>query len=576
MAQFDETFDFVVVGSGAGSMCAGLVMRAAGKSVLILEKTDLIGGSTARSGGVMWIPNNRFMKRDGVGDSFELATAYLEALARDQSDAPGSTPARRRTYVTEAPRMLDFLVDQGVRLTRVDEWPDYYDELPGGSARGRTVVAELFDINELGEWKKKLRPTFIRAPVPATLEEMMELPALKRSWRVKMLLVKLVLRGLAAKLTGKEWVAGGAALQGRMLKAALAAGVDIRTESPVSELIVEAGAVKGVVTVREGRPWRVGAQLGVLVDAGGFARSQRMRDRYAPGTSVKWSLAAPGDTGEMIEEMMRHGAAIAQMEERVGYQTTLPPGAEDSEMKPPVQSLTAAPHAILVDGSGVRYQNEGGSYMAYCKGMLERNKTVPAVPSWAIFDGQYVRKYMLAGTMPGSKKPQSWFDSGYLRMADTVEGLADKLQIDPAALKTTVERFNGFVARNRDEDFHRGERAYDRWLGDPFNKPSAALGSISEPPFYAIPVYPGDVSTYGGVVTDEHARVLREDGSVIAGLYATGVSTASVMGRTYPGAGSSIGPAFLFGYMAARHAAGLSHAEVARIEDARMTLRRAL
>jgi 3-oxosteroid 1-dehydrogenase len=454
--------------------------------------------------------------------------------------------------------MVDFLVNQGVKLDRISEWPDYYDELPGGSAPGRTVVAELFNVNELGAWQQKLQPTFIRAPVALlqpSLEEMIELPALKRSWRVKMLLVKLVVRGVVAKLTGKQWVGGGAALQGRMLQAALRAGVEIRTESPVDELIIENGAVKGVATVKDGRRWLVGARLGVLVNAGGFARNQRMRDMYVPGTSVKWTMATSGDTGEMIEEMMRHGAAIAQMEERVGNQQTLPPGAEDSEAKPGAQALTASPHAILVDRSGVRYMNEGGSYMAYCKGMLERNESVPAVPSWAVFDSQYMRKYMLAGTMPASPKPQHWYDQGYLKKADTIEGLARQLRIEPATLRATIDRFNGFVANNRDEDFHRGERAYDRWLGDAFNKPSETLGTINKGPYYAVPVVPGDVGTYGGVVTDEHARVLRSDGSVIPGLYATGVSTASVMGRCYPGAGSSVGPSFVWGYVAAKHAA---------------------
>ncbi|AXQ28564.1 FAD-dependent oxidoreductase [Solimonas sp. K1W22B-7] len=556
--DFNETFDFVIAGSGGGSMCAALVLRAAGKSVLILEKTDLVGGTTARSGGVMWLPDNPFMKRDGVADSYEQAARYLEALLGGQGDAPGSTPARRRRYLAESPRMLEFLAGQGVRLTRVAEWPDYYDELPGGSAAGRTVVAELFDINELGPWAKKLRPSFVQIPLPASLEEMLELPALKRSWRVKWLVLKLVWRALLARLTGKRWVAGGAALQGRMLQAALRAGVEIRTDSPVSGLVAEDGAVKGVQTTKDGRPWRVAARLGVLVNAGGFARNQRMRDRYMPGTSVQWSLAAPGDTGEMIEEMMRHGAAVAQMDERVGNQLTIPPGTEDSEIKPTAQAMTAAPHAILVDQDGMRYMNEGGSYMAYAKAMLERHKSVPAVPSWAVFDSQYMAKYMLAGTLPGSSKPQRWYDEGYLKRADSLEELARQLGMEPATLKATVERFNGFVAGNRDEDFHRGERAYDRWLGDYLQQPNPALGSIERAPFHAVPVYPGDVGTYGGVVTDEQARVLREDGSIIRGLYATGVSTASVMGRFYPGAGSSVGPSFVWGYVAARHAAGLA------------------
>jgi 3-oxosteroid 1-dehydrogenase len=565
MTVLDEVFDFVVVGSGGGSMCAGLLMRSTGKSVVILEKTTLVGGTTSRSGGVMWIPNNRFMKRDGVEDGFEKAATYLDAVSGNHTDAPGATRERRLKYLTEAPCMVDFLVSQGIRLTRASEWPDYYDDLPGGSVAGRTVVAELFNVKELGPWMQKLQPSSIQAPVPpllerlkipapATVEELMELAGLKRSWRVKMLAARLVLRGLAARLSGKRWVAGGAALQGRMLQAALRTGVQIRTESPVSELIVEAGAVKGVVTTKDGRPWRVGARLGVLVNAGGFARNQRMRDRYQPGISAKWTMAIAGDTGEMIEEMMRHGAAIAQMEERVGNQLTLPPGAEEREFKPTVQGMTASPHVILVDQTGARYMNEGGSYMLYCQTMLERNKVVPAVPSWAVFDSQYLSKYLLPGTLPWSPAPQSWFDSGYMKKADTIEGLAQQLKIDASTLRGTVERFNRFVAKNRDEDFHRGDRAYDRWLGDAFNKPSETLGAIEEAPFYAIPVIPGDVGTYGGVVTDEQARVLREDGSVIPGLYATGVSTASVMGRAYPGAGSSVGPSFVWGYVAAKHA----------------------
>ncbi len=554
MSGFDETFDFVAVGSGGGSMCASLVMRSAGKSALILEKTDLVGGTTARAGGVMWIPNNPFMRRDGIEDSSDKALTYLDAVIGDAGDAPGATRARRRSYVTEAPRMIEFLVGQGVKLTRASYWPDYYDELPGGSVPGRTVVAELFNANELGAWKGKLRPNVL--PLPGMLEEIMKL-------QTDQAIVEDQAPGGQDRLARHRRQADGPALghgrrrlQGRMLQAVLKQGIDIRTESPVSELIVENGIVTGVVTVKDGRPWRVGARLGVLVNAGGFSHNQAMRDKYQPGSQTKWSMAMRTDQGEMIEEMMRHGAAIAQMEETVGNQQTIPPGAEDSELKPPAQSMTAKPHAILVDQSGVRYMNEGGSYMAYCKAMFERHKTVPAVPSWAILDSQYLRKYMLAGTMPGSKKPQRWYDEGYLRKGDTIEELAAQLHMKPETLRATVDRFNGFVAKGKDEDFGRGVRAYDRWLGDPYHKPSATLGSISEGPFYAVPVVPGDVGTYGGVVTDEFARVLREDGSVISGLYATGISTASVMGRAYPGAGCSIGPAFTFGYIAAKHAAG--------------------
>ena len=564
MASFDETFDFVVAGSGGGSMCAGLVMRQAGKSVLILEKTPLIGGATARSGGVMWIPNNRFMKQEGVEDSFDKAMTYLDSVAGNQADAPGATRERRETYVREAPQMIEFLIGQGIELRRISRWPDYYDDLPGGSPDGRTVIAKLFDANELGAWKTKLRPGMVDAA--AYVDEGMLIRTFKVASIGKRMLAKIVLRTLFTRLTGKHYLNAGAALQGRMLNAAVKAGVDIRVDSPVDELILENGVVVGVATQKDGKPWRVGARLGVLVNAGGFARNQAMRDQYQPGTRAEWSNVPEGDTGEMIQEMMRQGAATAQLEEFVGFQATLPPGTEDGVIKPGVQASLASPHAMLIDQSGVRYQNEGGSYMAFCKGMLARHKTVPAVPSWGLFDSQFTRRYFMPGTgMPGQKTPERWFSENYYRKADTLEALARKIDVDPATLLATVERFNGFVAKNHDDDFKRGDRAYDNWLGDPTHQPSNTLGTIAEGPFYAIPVVPGDVGTYGGAVTDVDARVLRPDGSVIPGLYATGVSTASVMGRVYPGAGCSVGPAFTFGYIAAHHAlkAGAEAAQTA-------------
>lgn len=548
MQGMDEEFDFVVVGSGGGSMCAGLVLRRAAKSVLILEKSDLVGGSTAKAGGVMWIPNNRFMKEEGIDDSFEKAETYLDNVVGDHNDAPGATRERRRTYLREAPEMVEFLISQGIKLRRSPYWPDYYDDRPGGCEPGRTVVAELFDINTLGAWKTKLRPNAFQMPVP--IYDATRLPLIKVSWRAKLLALQTGLRGIAATLTGKHWVTAGAALQGRMLQAALKSGIDIRTGAPVSQIILEDGAVTGVVTVKDGRPWRVGARLGVLLNAGGFANNQEMLDRYIPNVRTEWSMAAEGDTGDMHRELMRIGAAMAQMNDMVGNQMTMPPNAGPQG----IQMQLAKPHAFLVDQSGERYMNEGGSYMEFCARMLERHETVPAVPSWWIMDSQFLARYMLAQTMPGTRKPDLWFAQGYLKRADTIEGLAKACGIDPVKLKTTTDRFNRFAQQGRDEDFHRGDRAYDRWLGDPTHRGSPALGTVEKAPFYAVTVVPGNVGTFGGVVTDIHARVLREDGTVIRGLYATGTTTAAVMGHTYPGAGCSIGPAFTFGYVAAKHA----------------------
>ena len=557
MSGFDETFDWIVVGSGAGSMSSALVMRRAGKSVLILEKAATVGGTTAKSGGVMWIPGNRFMAEQGDPDSAEAAITYLDAVCTDGPEFPGTSHERRLAYVAEAPKMVDFLMGEGVALERGSQfWPDYYDELPGGCKTSRTVVAKPFDKKQLGEWEAKLQPGFLS--VPARLDDGMKLPFAHKSWKIRWLFVKIAVAVVIGKLTGKHWVTAGAALQGRMLQAALKAGVDVRTGAGVQDLIVENGAVAGVLVERDGKPWRIGARLGVLVNAGGFAQNQAMRDRYMPGTKAAWSNTIPSDTGDLFPVLEKAGGVLAQMDQMVGYQTTRMPGFDQAFVKPPAQGLTGKPHAILVDQSGVRYMNEGGSYELYCQTMLERNRTVPAVPSWAIFDAQFAGEYAVGGVKMG-KKTGGWTGAGYLKQADTMAGLAALIGVDPAALEATVARWNGFVDKGADDDFGRGARAYDQWLGDPFHGPNPALGRIDKAPFYAVDIVPGDVSTYGGVVTDVHARVLDKAGAPIGGLYACGVSTASVFGGVYPGAGASVGPSMTFGYVAAKHAAGVGN-----------------
>lgn len=254
----------------------------------------------------------------------------------------------------------------------------------------------------------------------------------------------------------------------------------------------------------------------------------------------------------MIQEMVRLGAAVAQMDEMVGNPAALPPAMPGDIAL--VVSEIAKPHSLVVDQSGERYTNEAQSYMAFCQDMLARHSFAPAVPSWLIFDSQYMAKYMIAGTLPGSRKPQDWYGSGWLKKAASMTELAEKLGISAEQLVATIERFNGFCRTGKDLDFNRGGKAFDRFLGDRTHWPSPSLGAVVKPPFYAYPFYPGDVGTYGGVVTDSHARVVREDGSPIPGLYATGTTTASVMGRAYPGAGCSIGPSFTWGFVAAIHA----------------------
>ncbi|MFP3563095.1 FAD-dependent oxidoreductase [Paraburkholderia sp. SIMBA_030] len=563
MAAWDASYDFVVVGSGGGSMCAALACKNAGKEAIIIEKQDKIGGSTGYSGGVWWLPNNHVMKRHGVNDSYERARQYFDAAVAYQG--PGSSPARREAYLRTGPKMAEFLEKQGMQFVYADGWSDYYDTLPGGEPRGRSLLAKLFDIKELGEWAPKLS-RYKGPSIPANSNEFPELFLLKRTWGGKRKAMQLAGRMLYQKVTGKELVSNGAAIQGRMLQMALRADIPIWTDTPVRELIVEDGRVTGVIATRGGREMRVRAREGVLLNTGGFSRNAEMRRKYQPQpSSSNWTNANPGDTGEVLEAAVAIGAAVDCMEEAwwvvtsLGPNETLPEGARapDGSPLPFMHHLDLSlPFSIMVDQDGQRFCDEAGAYMEIGQRMYRRHKeTGKAVPGWVVMDSRQ-RKYYPWGTAMQGQIPQQWLDSGYMIKAGSIVELADKCGIDAAGLQETVTRFNGFCETGVDSDYGRGSRAFDRCHGDPTIKPNPNLGPIEQAPFYAVRMYPGDVGTAGGLVTDEYARVLKEDGSLIPGLYATGNCTASVVGRCYPGAGSSIGASFVFGYIAALHASG--------------------
>jgi 3-oxosteroid 1-dehydrogenase len=540
---WSEEVDFVVIGSGGGSFCAGLVLRDLGRSVLVLEKTELVGGSTAMSGGVLWIPNHPLQARAGVADSFEQARDYLNATVGEAG--PGSSPARKDAFLRTGPQLVSYLEEKGMPFRRCDGWSDYYDELPGGCARGRSLAMELFDTAELGEWAGRLRRG--GRDIPVRWPETRWLMLAKRTPAGMLAAMRLAARLAIMKLTGRKLVGMGAAIQGRMLKAALAAGVEVRAKSPVTGLVEEGGRVVGVTVDRDGAALKIRARLGVLINAGGFSRNLEMRKQYGPQpASVDWTHANPGDTGEALRFAMDLGAAVDQVDQAVWLVTSLPPGGGRAFHVFDISK----PHIILVDGKGRRFTNESGSYMENGQRMYRNG----AVPAWAIFESRHRERYPWGmGAAPGMT-PDKWFSEGYMKRADTLDALARACELDPGALQQTVERFNGFAQSGRDLDFKRGDRAYDRVFGDPTVKPNPCLGAIERGPFYAVKVFPGDVGTFGGLVTDEHARVLRSDGAAIEGLYATGNCTASVMGACYPGAGASIGASFVFGYLAARHA----------------------
>jgi 3-oxosteroid 1-dehydrogenase len=560
---WDATYDFVVVGSGGGSMCAALACKSVGKEALIIEKQPKVGGSTGYSGGVWWLPNNHVMKRHGVSDSYERARQYFDAAVTYQG--PGTSEARREAYLRTGPKMAEFLEQQGMQFVYADGWSDYYDTLPGGEPRGRSLLAKLFDVKELGEWAPRLS-RYKGPSMPANSDEYPQLFLMKRTWGGKRKAMQLGGRMLYQKITGKELVANGAAIQGRMLQMALRANVPIWTDTPVREFIVEDGRVTGIVAVRSGREMRIQAREGVLLNTGGFSRNAEMRRKYQPQpSSADWTNANPGDTGEILQAAIALGGAVDCMEEAwwvvtsLGPNEELPEGAHapDGSPLPFMHHLDLSlPFSIMVDRDGERFCDEAGAYMEIGQRMYQRHKeTGKAVPAWVVMDSRQRRYYPWGTAMPG-QIPQKWLDSGYMIKADTLEELAAKCDIDRACLLETVKRFNGFCETGVDEDYGRGSRAFDRCHGDPTIKPNPNLGPIEEGPFYAVRMYPGDVGTAGGLVTDEYARVLRDDGSQIPGLYATGNCTASVVGRCYPGAGSSIGASFVFGYIAALHASG--------------------
>jgi 3-oxosteroid 1-dehydrogenase len=556
-ASWDAETDLAVVGSG-GALVAALAAHARGLESLVLEKRKLIGGSTAMSGGVVWMPCNPLLAAAGVEDSVEDAMAYFEAVVGNVG--PASSLERRRAFATQGPAMLRFLQELGIRFVYCDGYSDYYAEAKGGKARGRAIEAVPLDASALGEWRARLQPGFLdHSRFPIHTGELARFSLPYRSLRNAATLARVLARTLVAQLRGKKYLMNGASLIGHLLQLAVARGIPVWTQTRVVELIAEGGRVAGVAAEREGRTLRIRARRGVLLGAGGFAHSPELRRRYsgAQPNDASWTSANPGDTGEVLEAAMRLGAATDLLDEAWWIQTSLlPNGARLMHI-----SERTRPGTLIVDAKGLRFVNEAASYMEVGKAMYARCAVAQAVPSWLIFDARFRRRYPWA-MAPPMRTPRDWFESGYMKRADSLGALAALCGIDAAGLEATVARFNRFAREGRDPDFHRGEGAYDRVYGDPGHGPNPCLGPVDRPPYHAVAIYPGDVGTCGGLLTDARARVLRDDGEGIEGLYATGNTTATVMGRSYLGPGASIAASMAFAYIAA-HAAADAAAQAA-------------
>jgi 3-oxosteroid 1-dehydrogenase len=556
MAGWDFTADLLVVGSGAGAMTAAIAAEQEGLQPLVVEKTEFFGGSSAISGGGLWVPNNPLMAAAGFRDSLEMARTYLDATVGDRVPA-----ARKDAFLTKAPEMVAYVIRHSrLRFDVNPAYTDYYPERPGAMPGGRALEPCLYPGRRLGPLYPQLRPHPYEFPIALVLTaaEVKDVALLARSVRHLRRTAKVFLRTFWSWVTRTRLLCMGQALVAPLRVSLRERGVPVWLNTRVRQLIVEGGRVVGAAAERDGRPIAIRARRGVVLAAGGFAHDKAMREQYQrPPIGTEWTLASPGNTGDAIRMGLELGAAIDLMEEAWWGPSSLPPE------QPPHFHLVerSCPGSILVDSAGKRFTNEAASYIDVVHAMYEHNRPgAVSIPAHFIMDQRFRRRYLFGVTMPGLPFPREYLKSGYVKRADTLEALADGIGVDRRGLLETVARVNEFARTGKDLDFHRGDSAYDRYYGDASVKPNPCVGAIEKPPFYAVAMVPGDIGTKGGLVTDEHARVLREDGSPIEGVYAIGNTSASVMGDTYPGPGSTLAPAMTFGYVAALHASEQSPA----------------
>ncbi len=556
--DWDDCCDVLVVGSGAGAMTAALRAHDHGLDVLLIEKSAQYGGTSAVSGGGIWIPNNHRIAALGGSDSVEEGIRYIQAVTQGEI-----ADGRIEAYVEHGREMVEYLeAHSRVRFEAQPGYADYYPEVAGGKPGYRSMDPLPFAAAELGE--EFLR---MRAPSPGTL-------MLGRMAMTMKEAQVLLCRGagwlrLTAKVMWRYWrdlegrrlsrrdrfLTLGNALIGALRASLLDRGVPLWLNCALEELIIDDGRVCGALASREGQLLRIKARHGVILAAGGFERNQAMRAQYLPQPSqAAWSATPPNNTGDAIRAGQGIGAATALMEHSWWAPTTHVAGEEKQRAMFVERTL---PGCILVDSAGQRFVNEAAPYTDIVYAMYAHNREgTTSVPCWMVFDAEFRRKYPCGALLPGYAQPDWQVPKalrGYFHKAASLAALAAQIGVDPAGLAATVERFNGMAEQGRDEDFHKGESLFDRYYGDPHVQPNPCLAPLHKGPYYAVRIDAGDIGTKGGLLTDVHARVLHVDGQAIAGLYAVGNCAASMMGRTYPGAGSTIGPAMCFAYLAANH-----------------------
>jgi 3-oxosteroid 1-dehydrogenase len=549
-----------VVGSGAGGMVSALRAHDLGARTLVVEKASVYGGTSALSGGVVWVPANYLMAEAGIEDSPEAGFRYLERIT-DSS----ASPEKLRAYVETAPRMLKYLAERShIRFDLIPGYPDYYPEEEGAQAGGRSCEPRVFEAGRLGDEfrSQNLHPKdyyiFGFMTGRATDGKIMMRGGLKGALIIlrEALLYFFNLKARFKRLHNTRCTLGGA-LVASARASLLDREVPVWLDTKLEDLVEEEGRITGAIVTRQGKSLRIAARKGVVLAAGGFERNAKLREQYqqAPIGS-EWTAGTESNTGDTVAIGQRLGAAFDLLEDAWWCPVFRAPGEPHRRILIFERSL---PGGIVVDSLGRRFMNEAAPYNDAVKHIYAANsEEASTIPAYLIFDRRFRSRYPVGPIFPSNMQPD-WAigkrGEGFLERADTLEGLADKLGVDRDGLCATVERFNGFARAGQDEDFGRGDSAQDRYYTIFPSGPNPNLACVERPPYYGCLIWPGDLGTKGGLRTDLHGRVLRESGETIPGLYATGNCSAAVMGHTYPGAGGTLGPAMTFGFRAAEHAA---------------------
>jgi 3-oxosteroid 1-dehydrogenase len=561
-AHWDEEFDVVVVGTGNGALTSAIVAHDAGAKVLILEKSAQFGGSSASSGGGVWVPNNRYAKEAGADDSLDDARAYLEHV----SPAGKINPELIETYIQRAPEMIDYLHEktQWVRYESLEHYPDYFPESPGGKTGHRSMEPEQIHGSALGNSLYDLAPQHPETQMPGgvnfTQVEAQVLMAALPGWVG--LGAKLVLKYLSdfpARFRSRRdarLTMGNAGIA-RLFLSVRDRSIPIRLQTPMLDLIADEADIVGVIAEQNGKKIRIRARQGVILAAGGFERNQEMREQNLPQpTSTDWSAGNVANTGDSIQAAVKHGAATHQMDWAWWFTTACIPGREKATLSMIEKSM---PGCITVNKKGARFSNESQNYVSFVSDIYKETADGrDSIPCYMVFDADFRRNRPVTPALVQGKLfpdwlvPKSWWTPEFLCKADSLEALAKKVGIDAEGLSQTVATFNEYARTGKDLEFNRGDSSYDRYYSDPSVTPNPCLGPVLKAPFYAMALYPGEMGTAGGMVIDSNARVLRSDNSPIEGLYACG-NNATALIPSYAGPGSTLGPAMTFGYLAARH-----------------------